>query len=117
MKRAFFLLACLWVLCNLCMAQDIYTAGCSLYDVFVKSDPLAVEAEHRGKLAVNPNPTRESIVVDGIGEGDGIHVYDLEGRLVRSMTAGPDRKIDVRSLPGGLYWVRCGKEGVPFVKE
>ncbi|MBP5573034.1 MAG: T9SS type A sorting domain-containing protein [Bacteroidales bacterium] len=98
--------------------EQLYSLeGCNLYDVFVKSDPLAVEAEHHGKLAVYPNPTRESIVVDGIDEGEGVHVYDMEGRLVRSAKAGPDRKIDVRSLPAGLYWVRCGKEGVPFVKE
>ncbi len=85
MKRAFFLLTCLWVMF--------------------------------GKLAIYPNPAQESLAIDGIDEGDVIDVFNVEGRLVRKETAGFDRIIDVRGLPKGLYWVQCGRKGVPFVKE
>ena len=117
MKRAFFLLACLWVFCNLCMAQDIYTAGCSLYDVFVKSDPLAVGGESHEKPAIYPNPARESVFIDGLEEGEMIGVFNMEGQLVRSVKADSDRKIDVRGLPSGIYYVRCGYHVMRFVKE
>ena len=91
MKRAFFLLTCLWVMCNLCRAQDIFTSGYYL------------DASGFKAAAVFKN--------------DAIVYQRSESGLVRKETAGFDRIIDVRGLPTGLYWVQCGRKGVPFVKE
>lgn len=68
-------------------------------------------------FAVYPNPARESLCINGIEEGNGIGIYDMEGRLVRREESNSANTIDVRSLSPGLYWVHCGDQAVPFVKE
>lgn len=97
---------------QLCSLEDRY-----FYDVFVKSDPFIVGEESREKPAVYPNPTRESLFVDGLDESEVIAVFNMEGQLVRREKAGSDRKIDVRGLPSGLYLVRYGDRVIRFVKE
>ena len=87
------------------------------YDVFVKSDPFVVCEESNEKPVIYPNPTRESLFIEGLDEGEVIAVFNREGQLVRREKAGSDRKIDVRGLPAGLYLVRCGDRVMRFVKE
>lgn len=98
--------------------EQLYSLdACSFYDVFVKSDPLAVGGESHEKPAIYPNPARESVFIDGLEEGEMIGVFNMEGQLVRSVKADSDRKIDVRGLPSGIYYVRCGYHVMRFVKE
>lgn len=90
---------------------------CCFYDVFVKSDPFAVEERQKEKFAIYPNPSQEFISYEGVGDGEVIDVFNVAGQLVRSLKADSGRKIDVRDLPSGFYMVRCGQQVMRFIKE
>ncbi|MBQ8722546.1 MAG: T9SS type A sorting domain-containing protein, partial [Paludibacteraceae bacterium] len=60
------------------------------------------------QLMVYPNPASDYIVVEG-AEGDVVHVYDLEGRVVKECTMHNAKcTIDASILSAGTYIVKSG---------
>ena len=66
------------------------------------------------RLRVYPNPTTETLVVEGLLAKDGqVRLYDQQGQLVKTSAAGDGRTtMDVSDLPAGTYLLLC--EGGAF---
>ena len=77
----------------------------------IYDEDLIVEIEdvtRANQLMVYPNPASDYIVVEG-AEGDVVHVYDLEGRVVKECTMQNAKcTIDASILSAGTYIVKCG---------
>ena len=65
-------------------------------------------------LRVYPNPTAETLVVEGLLAEDGqVRLYDQQGQLVKTGAADAARTtLDVSDLPAGTYLLLC--EGGAF---
>ena len=66
------------------------------------------------RLRVYPNPTAETLVVEGLPAEDGqVRLYDQQGKLVKTGAADAARTtLDVSDLPAGTYLLLC--EGGAF---
>lgn len=66
------------------------------------------------RLRVYPNPTAETLVVEGLLAEDGqVRLYDQQGQLVKTGAADAARTtLDVSDLPAGTYLLLC--EGGAF---
>ena len=66
------------------------------------------------RLRVYPNPTAETLVVEGLPAEDGqVRLYDQQGQLVKTGAADAARTtLDVSDLPAGTYLLLC--EGGAF---
>lgn len=77
----------------------------------IYDEDLIVEIEdvtRANQLMVYPNPASDYIVVEG-AEGDVVHVYDLEGRVVKECTMHNAKcTIDASILSAGTYIVKSG---------
>ncbi len=76
-----------------------------------------------GSLRIYPNPAREVLFIDGIGDGaEQLTVTDITGRVCMSrVCAAPQADLDISGLDAGIYYLRIqGRQQVvirPFVKE
>ena len=66
------------------------------------------------RLRVYPNPTAETLVVEGLLAEEGqVRLYDQQGQLVKTGAADAARTtLDVSDLPAGTYLLLC--EGGAF---
>lgn len=69
-------------------------------------------------LSVYPNPTTNFLWIEGVQEDTPISVYTLSGTLIltQAVTKGTN-KIDVTSLPNGLYILHLGSEAFKFTRK
>ena len=71
-------------------------------------------------LSINvfPNPTQETLYVDGINSGETIRIFSLDGQMLLSSTAGNGTiSLSVKSLSNGVYLLQIGTEIVKFIKQ
>jgi Secretion system C-terminal sorting domain len=64
------------------------------------------EIQFTNKLVVYPNPVQENLTVSGLNkdEYDRISVYNMQGAQLQEQTVnGTTARIDVTTLPGGVY--------------
>ena len=75
------------------------------------------ELPTKARLNLYPNPATGSITIrtePGMDKSD-LHVLDLSGRLVLSLTLrGTEQKIDVSNLSPGMYAVDLRANGIPL---
>ncbi|MGG5210652.1 T9SS type A sorting domain-containing protein [Chryseobacterium sp. MIQD13] len=67
----------------------------------VHSSSLGTSDVTKSKIQIFPNPVSDIIRISGIDNGQTIHIYNLDGQLVRSEAF--DQKIDVSHLSTGVY--------------
>jgi len=69
-------------------------------------------------LSIFPNPARETITVNGIGETPTmVTVYNVTGATMMQQLCSEGATIDVRPLERGLYFVRVGHETLKLAKQ
>ena len=62
-------------------------------------------------VRLSPNPTSGSLQIDfGIGDWSSLEIIDLEGQVLLTADAHAVRRLDVRFLPRGLYFLRLRSE-------
>ena len=86
---------------------------------FLLNDNVGIE---NPKLApsvfVFPNPVATNLTVAGAKKGVKINLFDLNGKLIRSVLAQENSTgINVSSLPQGLYLLQVGEQVVKFIKQ
>ncbi len=71
------------------------------------------------RLRVYPNPTAETLVVEGLLAKDGqVRLYNQQGQLVKTSAVGDGRTtLDVSDLPAGTYLLLCNGEVFKVIKE
>ncbi len=77
------------------------------------------EGEKAVALSVYPNPSSNSITIQGVEENDILTIYDLMGKIVKQtkLTANNESVI-VSDMASGLYVLSVfGKDKVQFVKD
>lgn len=60
------------------------------------------EMESSNSIGIFPNPTNDYIQINGENI-ESIKIYDITGRLVKSISQPIPNTIDIRNLPEGLY--------------
>jgi len=72
------------------------------------SSVRSLNFEHRQALNVYPNPAKEKVTVTGLKGYDKLHIYEMTGRLVTTITLqGRDvLEISLHNYSGGVYNLR-----------
>ena len=88
---------------------------CAVQDIFIiKEEPCPVGEDENelGNFKVFPNPATNSIFISiphkGLSNQDNVQLLDIHGRVIAKTSLETDRnnRIDVESVPSGLYLVR-----------
>lgn len=75
------------------------------------------------ELSIYPNPVRQELNIKNISAGTSMSLYNITGqRMLQTGLNHKEERIDVRSLPAGIYLIRFshkdGRQGTTrFVKE
>lgn len=77
------------------------------------SEPTSVEGATASGIILYPNPTQDRLVVQG-AEGQTLHVYDLQGRLLKQAEG---TEVQVEDLANGTYLLQIGTQVVRFIKQ
>lgn len=75
---------------------------------FTKVNSSSIEnSANEQTMDIYPNPASEYIIIDG--NVDSVELYNVAGKLVKQ--TNDTRRIDISSLPAGIYTVTISKEG------
>jgi len=100
-----------------CVAGDIMEHTITITD----NDNVSVQETQAAGITVAPNPVRDQLLVQSPVMMDVIHVTDMQGRLVLTITANTNfAQIDISQLPSGNYVVRidaAGKSYQQFIQK
>lgn len=55
---------------------------------------------------LSPNPVHDAFILHNLNGKETIHIYALDGRLVKLLEAVEDQLVDISDLPIGLYLVK-----------
>ncbi len=83
--------------------------GCATgRSVEINKEPTTLAATSQN-FRVYPNPSRNTIYIDGITKNEVINIYDLSGRLLIKKVASDTREqLDIKHLLQGMYIVKVG---------
>jgi hypothetical protein len=87
--------------------------GCSLWSQCVSVQGIGIEEFTR--VLLHPNPTSGLLNVPTQWTGEHIEVSNLAGQSILSTTS--EDKLDLSSMPTGVYLVRCGAQYARIIKE
>lgn len=85
-----------------------YTNGnlLSVDDIDVSVTPLmAINEINKKDLTLYPNPTADYFTINNAKEVVAVKIYDLSGKVVKSISGSVDNKFDVANLEKGIYTV------------
>lgn len=66
------------------------------------------------QLNVYPNPCRDILHIEGIDEGTGISIYNMQGQLQLSSF---ESQFSTLNLAPGIYIIKCRDKATKFVKK
>ncbi len=66
------------------------------------------------EFSVYPNPVADHVHVNGLKQGQMVHIFSLEGRLVM---LSKDADINMSGLKEGIYLLQTGKQIVKLIKK
>lgn len=80
---------------------------------------LSIVDDKLNGVHVYPNPAEKFIMFSGIDDNSNVDLFNISGKLVKSMTINPrDNQIDVSDLSNGVYLVSINKyKTTLFVKK
>lgn len=86
------------------------------------SQVVIVKGDDNGKLALYPNPVRETLHAQFTATGrNAVQIFDAAGRIVKSIPVSQSgtvsTSLDISDLKKGTYFLRFGSETVPFAKQ
>ena len=74
-----------------------------------------VEESHKN-VFLSPNPVHNTFMVRNIDGKETIHIYALDGRLMKSVEASENQFVDISDLPIGLYLVKTEHQTHKMIK-
>lgn len=77
----------------------------------------SVDENGTAPMQIYPNPAKETLHIEGLEANTEVQIYSSLGALVKTVVVGAEQVINVSDLPVGLYFVRCGRQTLGFVKE
>jgi hypothetical protein len=74
------------------------------FDNFQLLDPTGLDANELPQISIYPNPATDFIYLNGIEEARAVHIYSVNGQLVKSYQEFND-KINISELNEGLFLI------------
>jgi len=69
-------------------------------------------------ISVYPNPAHDVLHIAGVDENTAIHIFNVNGALLRSVTAQEKgTELNVSALGNGMYILQAGNQAVKFIKR
>ncbi len=75
-----------------------------------------IKHKKNSTFKVFPNPSKEVLHIDFEGRITSIVIYDISGKLIKSIRNTNTRKIDISDLENGTYIININESAVRFVK-
>jgi len=72
--------------------------------------------ETDASVFLSPNPVHDAFMIHNLGDRQPVSIYDLDGRLLKSLEATSDQPIDISDLPVGLYLVKTESRTLKIIK-
>ena len=69
------------------------------------------------EIIIAPNPASDYLRIENGNDAMNIQILDASGRLMSSFANWTEKTIDIRSLPGGMYFVNVTSNGVSLTKK
>ena len=73
------------------------------------------------QLNIYPNPCRDHLYIEGVTEGETIHIYNLQGQLQLSIFNFQfsifNSQISTQNLSPGIYIIKSGNKTSKFIKQ
>ena len=91
-----------------------YLWGTNVGDLW--NQALNVAAFDANAIRVYPNPTRDSITIDGLNAQANISVFSIEGRFLKSFIYNKGAPINL-NLPSGIYLLNISSENKQTIKK
>lgn len=76
--------------------------------------PAAIGNAGTVEFSVYPNPVADHVHVNGLKQGQMVHIFSMEGRLVM---VSKDTDINMSGLKEGIYLLQAGKQIVKLIKK
>ena len=95
------------------LAEDLTTT--STYSVALTLYTDIEESTLEG-VRLYPNPTTGFVFVEGVEDAD-ISIYSINGQLINGNSLIENNKINMSSLPNGVYLIKVQKEGTILTKK
>ena len=70
------------------------------------SETEGVSEETSTPIWLSPNPVHDFVILHNLSGRQPVSIYALDGRVVKSLEATEDQRIDISDLPVGLYLVK-----------
>ena len=74
------------------------------------------DEENTQPLTIFPNPVHETLILRNLNGKETIHIYDLDGRLVKSVEVVGEQPVDISDLSIGLYLVKTQSCTLKMIK-
>ena len=100
--------------------SDIDIVGASTAQVgwLENLTPLSINGNSKLDFSIYPNPVNDYLYFKNVSDNKKVSIYDISGRLIKSVKLSEVEKIDVCNLQSGTYILRVdNKESVVLIKE
>lgn len=95
-------------------AKDLGNVSTVQKIVFADGDLSSVGQVASSAVKIYPNPTTESISIEGLEDGQQVNIYSLSGKLAKSTN---ESVINVSNLANGEYIVVAGQTVAKLIKK
>ncbi len=65
-------------------------------------------------VQIFPNPAKDQFMLNGINEVVELVIYDMLGKRIMTISAQPDKPINISSLQSGMYMVKLSEKNLTF---
>jgi hypothetical protein len=91
------------------------TNGCT---GFANILPVSVKSEQMQSVKVFPNPAGNTVFVEGLKQEEGYEIFNVVGmKLQEGILKDADSKIDIATIPKGVYLLKIGERSMKLVKD
>ena len=75
-----------------------------------------VSEETSNPLWISPNPVHDVFILRNLSGNETIHIYALDGQLIKSLEVAEDQPVDLSGLPIGIYLVKTERQTLKMIK-
>ena len=80
------------------------------------SETENVSEASSASVYLSPNPVHNAFMISNLNGKETIHIYALDGRLVKSIEASENQLVDISDFPIGIYLVKTEHQTLKMIK-
>jgi len=87
---------------------ELSSGSSTAYQGYQQADDFIVSVQHALNTGVSvfPNPFHSSITIDGNNSFEYLKLYDMQGKLIRTINLGQSSSVALSDLATGLYHIK-----------